>query len=82
MVYAIYFFAFVTVAGMVPQILGPDPEFYAVIRAGLIASAGLAFAIYAWFTLTTDMTFVQVAIGAGYYAIAFPMIVVAVGLFG
>jgi hypothetical protein len=81
-VYATYFVAFVTAAGMVPQILGPHPQFDAVIRAGLIAAAGLAFGIYAWFTLTTDMTFGQVAISAGYYTMVFPMIIVVVGLYG
>ena len=81
-VYSTYFIGFVICAGMVPQVLGPDPEFDAVVRAGLIAAAGSAFGIYVWFTLTTDMTFVEVAIGAGYYAIVFPMILVVVGLFG
>jgi hypothetical protein len=81
-VYAIYFFALLTAADMVPQVLGHDPELSAAIRAALIAAAGLAFLTYASLTLTTEMALAEVAIVAGYNAVVFPIIILVVGLFG
>lgn len=81
-VYAIYFYALLMAADMVPQILGPDPELSAAVRAAVIAAAGLAFLTYASLTLTTEMALAEVAIVAGYNAVAFPIIIFVVGLYG
>ena len=80
--YLLYFAGYVLCAATVPQVLGSDPALGKAIKTGLVVAGGIAFVTYAYLTLTTELTFPQVATVAAYIATAVAVMFVGVGLFG